>query len=56
MHTPDPAMDQHHRDPDGHFPDTILAAIVLPMKRAKLKIMYPQAGANAKSVNTMDKT
>ena len=47
-------MDQHHRDPDGQFPATILAAIVLPMKRTRLKIIYPHAGANANMANTID--
>ena len=52
---PAPAIDQHHSDPAEHSrPDTAAEAIRLPIKITKVKVMYPHAGANEKSNNTID--
>lgn len=57
MHTPDPAMDQHHKDPGLQFlPATIAEAMMLATNIARVKPIYPHAGARHSTVSTIDKT
>ncbi len=56
VHKPDPAIDQHQSEPGGQSPVTSLATIMLPMNITILNVIYPHAGANARIVNTIERT